>query len=86
MATTNLLNEQSSNHVSIMATFSLRVLKAANETLIDEDDPSRGFISLRAGFHSGPVVANVVGSKYKKFSIIGDSVNIASRMVYSLVF
>ena len=39
----------------------MEAVAAARETLIDEDDPSRGTVSIRVGFHSGPVVANVVG-------------------------
>ncbi len=25
------------------------------EVMVDEDDPDRGFVNIRAGFHSGPV-------------------------------
>ena len=56
---------QPEDHVARMARFALKCVEAASETLIDADDPSKGFVTIRAGFHTGPVVANVVGTKYR---------------------
>ena len=53
-----------------MALFALRCVQAAAETLVDKDDPFGGHVVIRAGFHSGPVVANVVGTKYRSIKFL----------------
>ena len=77
MAVTNLHKPQK-KHADKIARFALDAIKAAQATLIDESDPQRGTIKLRVGFHSGPVVANVVGTKNPRCAL--------SRFYSRLVF
>lgn len=49
MAVTNLVKDQSDDHVKRIAEFAIDAIKAANETPIDEGDPSKGNVNIRVG-------------------------------------
>ena len=64
------MGDQFEDHVRRIAEFAMEAVEAASEVLIDEDNPMRGCVQIRVGFHSGPVVSNVIGSLNPRYELM----------------
>ena len=81
IAAANFTEIQPADHAARIARFALEGVRAANETRICGGRPQKSTpVQVRAGMHSGPVSGCLVGSHGLKFTLMGDTVNVASRL------
>lgn len=64
------------DHVEAVANMALEMLTTINKI----NQQANAHFQIRIGFHTGPVVAGIIGKNKFNYDLWGDTVNIASRM------
>ncbi|XP_042334518.1 uncharacterized protein LOC121936377 [Sceloporus undulatus] len=78
MVVSGLPERNGTKHADEIAKMALDLVAAVRQVVISHM-PDRK-LELRAGIHTGPCVAGVVGHKMPRYCLFGDTVNTASRM------
>jgi class 3 adenylate cyclase len=60
IACCNFTEPHEDDHAVRCATFAVAVMRAAQSTLVDEEDPALGHVKLRIGLHVGPVAGKML--------------------------